>query len=322
MRRQRWFVYLYGPIAFLVLIVSEDLLFKGVVWVKEWFYLLTWWPYIFLVDWVVKMKQGESLLMDRTRYFFSLIPASTFIWLIFEWFNLTLRNWHYVHLISCLPLRWMGYFISFGTVLPAIFETYELLSSFGVLSEASLSTPQDIRGLYPLFIVVGILSLSLTLSYPHYFFALVWVAFVFLLDPMLHSMGFPSLLEEVERGRAQKIYLILLSGLICGILWEFWNFWALSKWIYTVPLVGRFKLFEMPILGFLGFPPFALECYCITSFLGIFFPSLRWERREYPSVEFSLGVPYKRGLLLLGLIIFYILMFHAIDTHTVLSFAS
>jgi hypothetical protein len=27
------------------------------------------------------------------------------------------------------------------------------------------------------------------------------------------------------------------------------------------------KIFEMPVLGYLGFPPFALECYAMWHFL-------------------------------------------------------
>jgi hypothetical protein len=55
----------------------------------------------------------------------------------------------------------------------------------------------------------------------------------------------------------------LLGGLVCGILWEFWNFWARTKWIYAVPILSEIKIFEMPVLGFLGFPPFAVECYVL-----------------------------------------------------------
>ena len=54
---------------------------------------------------------------------------------------------------------------------------------------------------------------------------------------------------------------LLLSGLICGILWEFWNFWAGAKWVYSIPYLNGFRVFEMPLAGFLGFPPFALICY-------------------------------------------------------------
>jgi hypothetical protein len=47
-----------------------------------------------------------------------------------------------------------------------------------------------------------------------------------------------------------------------------WNYYSLAKWIYTVPFVGRFFIFEMPILGFAGYLPFGLECLAIGSLLG------------------------------------------------------
>jgi hypothetical protein len=56
---------------------------------------------------------------------------------------------------------------------------------------------------------------------------------------------------------------LLVAGLICGLIWEFWNYWAGTKWIYNVPILPEIKLFEMPILGFGGFPPFAVECFAM-----------------------------------------------------------
>ena len=34
-----------------------------------------------------------------------------------------------------------------------------------------------------------------------------------------------------------------------------------------MPYLGSLKLFEMPVLGYLGFPPFALECYAMYHWL-------------------------------------------------------
>jgi hypothetical protein len=48
---------------------------------------------------------------------------------------------------------------------------------------------------------------------------------------------------------------------VCGWLWEFWNYWAAAKWLYIFPMFQGWKIFEMPAPGFLGFPPFALECF-------------------------------------------------------------
>ena len=71
---------------------------------------------------------------------------------------------------------------------------------------------------------------------------------------------------------------LLIAGFICGGLWEFWNFWARAKWIYTVPIVGNVKIFEMPVLGYFGFPPFALECFAMYVFVRRLF--WRGSRRD------------------------------------------
>ncbi len=42
---------------------------------------------------------------------------------------------------------------------------------------------------------------------------------------------------------------------------------GLSKWIYEVPFVSRFKIFEMPVLGYAGYLPFGLECAIIGDML-------------------------------------------------------
>jgi hypothetical protein len=55
-------------------------------------------------------------------------------------------------------------------------------------------------------------------------------------------------------------------------VWELLNFWARTKWIYTVPGFEDWKLFEMPLAGFGGFPPLALSAFAffalVTRFEG------------------------------------------------------
>jgi hypothetical protein len=101
----------------------------------------------------------------------------------------------------------------------------------------------------------------------HYLAAPVWVGFIFLLDPLNYWMGRDSLLLDLQEGDPGRVYSLLLSGVACGFLWEFWNFWAGARWYYTVPILGDIKVFEMPVLGYLGFPPFAVECFVMYSFL-------------------------------------------------------
>ena len=42
---------------------------------------------------------------------------------------------------------------------------------------------------------------------------------------------------------------------------------VLPKWIYHVPYVGVAKVFEMPLLGYLGYFPFAMELWLLAHLL-------------------------------------------------------
>jgi len=69
----------------------------------------------------------------------------------------------------------------------------------------------------------------------------------------------------------QRIYSFW-SGYLCGIVWEFFNYWAAAKWVYHVPYLSQIKIFEMPVLGFLGFGPFGILFVEMYRFL-IYAPS-------------------------------------------------
>jgi hypothetical protein len=100
-----------------------------------------------------------------------------------------------------------------------------------------------------------------------YLAAPVWLGFIFLLDPVTARLGGQSLLGDLRAGRRDRLINLMLSGLLCGVLWEFWNYWARAKWIYTVPIMQSLKLFEMPLPGYLGFPAFALESFTMYAFV-------------------------------------------------------
>ena len=57
-----------------------------------------------------------------------------------------------------------------------------------------------------------------------------------------------------------------MSGtLFTGIWWELWNYYSLPKWVYHIPYVGFLHLFEMPALGYLGYPFFGLFLFSYTA---------------------------------------------------------
>jgi hypothetical protein len=98
----------------------------------------------------------------------------------------------------------------------------------------------------------------------------------------------------------------MLAGLVCGVLWEFWNYWSGAKWIYAIPFFNYWRVFEMPLVGYLGFMPFALECY-------LFWQLLRFVRESYA------GRNWRISLIIAPLVVMYCaLVFYGIDNLTVI----
>lgn len=92
----------------------------------------------------------------------------------------------------------------------------------------------------------------------------LWTGVIYLLDPINKRFGAPSLIGDWQAGRWQRSLALGVGGLVCGFLWEFWNYWALAKWSYHLPFLGPlegYRYFEMPLPGLLGFIPFAAECW-------------------------------------------------------------
>jgi hypothetical protein len=102
-----------------------------------------------------------------------------------------------------------------------------------------------------------------------YLAAPVWMGFIFLLDPINSWLGGESLLDDCRSGQYNRVVNLVLSGFLCGVLWEFLNYWSRSKWHYTVPIMENVKIFEMPLPGYLGFPAFALECFTMYVFVRL-----------------------------------------------------
>jgi hypothetical protein len=311
---------LHGIFGIILLLVSEIAVFKKVDPFYSWFYCFAWWSYILIMDAVIYRLKGNSLIVNRTREFLFLVPWSIFLWLIFEAANLSLKNWYYITLPHSMVERWLGYAIAYGTVLPGMFETAEVLESLGLFKNSKIKKTAISHEGHSVLILLGALCLASSVLVPEYFFPLIWVAFIFLLDPLNYRFGGKSLLKDLEEGNPRKIYLLLVAGLICGFLWELWNFWALSKWVYTVPFFEKAKGFEMPFLGFLGFAPFAVQAYVMYNFIALFRSGRGWEEstcRLNPEKKTSFLTMVLTALLIAS---FSILIFKAIDSNTVDSY--
>ena len=256
-----------------------------------WYYLFAWYSSLLIIDSVVALRSGRFVLLGRPAYVATLLGWSAVFWLFFELLNFRLRNWYYVFVPEDVLSGTLGVILSFATVLPAVFVAEGLLASFGVAREsrwpALRVTPRLLLGTR----MAGVLALILPLLWPRIFFPLVWGTVTLLLEPSNYRRD-PrrSLLGDLERGHPGRLLRLLLGGALVGLLWELFNIGARGKWIYTVPGLEELKLFEMPVLGFLGFPPFALECFAFWQALLLAGLAAPREGRARPAPGWARGI--------------------------------
>lgn len=286
-----------------------------------WFYLFAWWSYIIIIDSIIFKLKGNSLIRSRGKEILILSGWSIVFWFIFESVNLFLENWYYINLPTNAFLRRSGIILAFATVLPAIFETAELIEISNTYTSFSTKKFKCSRFFLGILFSTGVLFAFLSISFPKLFSPLIWGSFTLILEPIIYLSGGRSLLKDLERGNPRKVLILLTSGLICGFLWEFWNFWSYTKWVYTLPFLNQAKIFEMPVAGFLGFPPFAIDCYVMYNFVSFFRKGAGWEK-TISSTGFSLPKPIRIIFVPVMMIVFSFTVINLMEKYTVDSYES
>lgn len=253
----------YGFIGLLIILLSEiGLVFQ--LWFFE-IYLtpLCWSGLILFLDALNFHISGSSLIRTRTKEFLWMLPCSIALWYFFEFYNLFIHNWHYVGLPESKLLRYSGYFWSFATIWPGVIEIFELIRNLHIVKAVHVKPINLTKTFLFTSFAFGTFCMILPLVVPTYVAAFlaapIWLGVIFILDPVNCVNNRYSLWEDLGQGQLTTLIQLFLTGFLAGIIWEFWNYWATAKWIYTVPILGEMKLFEMPVIGYLGFLPFAVE---------------------------------------------------------------
>jgi hypothetical protein len=257
------------PFGLLLLVASWALAWSGPAPFSEHTFFSLWLGYILTVDGLTYRRVGTSLLTRDPGRFALLFVFSIPVWWIFEFANQFLGNWSYI-----LPREYgpVGYAalasLAFSTVMPAIFATAELMRTYPPFATTRrwIRIAPSRNGL----VVIGGLGLVMfiaALVFPHILFPLVWIGLFLLFDTTNALTGGRSLAYQAAVGRWDTVIVLFAAGIACGFFWEMWNYWSSPKWVYEVPLVDRPRLFEMPLLGYGGYLPFALEIYAAYHLL-------------------------------------------------------
>jgi hypothetical protein len=267
-------------------------------WVAQNMTPLCWVGYLFAFDGLLQLqgRRGGDLLRGgaglgspvriRPRRFVLCFLASIPIWLVFDAINFGLLGaWSYHGLPENDFHRMTAYFFSFGAIVPAMLLAAEFFQRAGLRRVEGPVLWLSPRA-QTVLAAAGFFLLLVTLLLRDPVGAVpLWLAFIFLLDPINHRFGAPSLLEDWAKCRWGRTLALLAGGLLCGFLWEFWNYWATAKWIYHLPFLGPFetlKYFEMPVPGLLGFPPFALETWVMFQSVILLLERLGLRRLAEP----------------------------------------
>ena len=227
-----------------------------------------WLGFILTLNGLCVKYHGQAPLTREPYFFLSLFPVSALFWWYFEWLNRFVGNWSYLGVESFGTIAYVVHAtICFATVLPAIHSMEGLLAGFW--RNGRWSGPVRLTSLHPVWgwVMLGMMALVLALLdvWPDQLFPFVWLAPLLLFVGAAIADLAPGVARIVAALSWQDLLLWPLAALLCGFFWELWNWRSLPRWQYSVPYVDGCHIFAMPLLGYLGYLPFGLECWLVCQ---------------------------------------------------------
>ncbi len=229
-----------------------------------------WVGFIVFVNAATQQRTGTCLMLRAPRRWCALFGLSAVCWWGFEWLNRFVENWHYLGAEGFGPASYAVHAtLCFSTVLPAVGAIAEWIGSHPRWISWTAHGPRwswlEHRGAGVALVVGGVLALVCTGMFPRWSYPALWVAPLALFISVPVLAGHRGLTHEMARGDWSRAMTWMIASLACGFFWELWNWHSEAKWIYTVPGVERWHVFEMPALGYAGYLPFGLECLLVVE---------------------------------------------------------
>jgi hypothetical protein len=236
----------------------------------HWGFFPLWLGYCLAIDGFVVWRTGTSLLRRSPRKYVGLFLISAPVWWIFELLNIRTQNWTYIGAEIFTPFEYAFWTtLSFTTVIPAVFGSAEFFASFDFVKRLGRGprVGTDKRTTL-LFFALGWIMIALMLIWPRIFFLFIWISLYFILEPINIWLRNRSLAEWTQRGDWRPVIALWLGVLMTAFFWEMWNYFSYPKWVYDVAWGNWLHIFEMPLLGYGGYLPFALELYALYHFVA------------------------------------------------------
>ncbi len=272
-----WFwagVILWGvPIVLLFAKVPEP------QWLLYYSDLPLFWGFTLLLDGIVyKRTGGRSIIGQHPIEMVGIGSASVSGWMLFEFLNFYVKmNWYYPF-GELIPRSYFLLYALIGSsgLLPMAFEWYDLLLTFKVFRKRfssgwSLSFPKWLKIFLLVMSFAGMFFMGL---YPEQLYTTLWLWPVIIFSVLLSLMNIWTPFTPLKQGDWNPLLVFALAYLFQGIAMEGWNYfsgihengeviltYSPAYWAYNIPYVERFHIFEMPLVGYLGYLPFSVYCW-------------------------------------------------------------
>jgi len=265
----------YGTTAFFLWTKSHEM-----VLLLHWSDIPLFWGLFLIIDGITYVRNGgRSMVSHRIQEVIGIGMASAFGWMLFEYLNFFVDdNWYYPFgdIIDREVFLLYAIVISTG-LLPLSFAFYELFNTFRVFNNRytnglKIVLPEWLKSTLIIFCLLGLLGSGL---FPDFLFFSLWLAPGILIALVLDKVGYWTPLTSIGKGNWRPALVFALTYLAAGLCLEGENYlsgihsasgdvtftMAPAYWQYNLPYVNKFHLFEMPIVGFLGYLPFSLYCW-------------------------------------------------------------
>lgn len=234
-----------------------------------------WWGMTLILDGIVYYRRGGiSIIASRPKEMLAISLASISGWMIFEYINFYVdRNWYYPRAHNMPVAEFFCYsMLASSAVFPISFEFYSLFNTFPKFQVKysngwKLSVPKWICWV---IIVLCLISMFIISFFPDDLFFAVWLSPLLLFINLLYVLDIWTPFNLLKKGDWSPLLLLALSWLFSGLCVECWNYFSGTHldgvlktgntlyWAYSVPFVNKYHLFEMPLLGYMGYLPYGI----------------------------------------------------------------
>jgi len=252
----------HGYLGIILIILVELNFYFKIQPFASWYVPIIWFGYIFLIDSIIFKLKGKSLMISTPKKFIEIVILSVPLWSIFEFYNLIVQNWVYNEYWTILI-----HLVDFLIIMPAVFETRDLFLTLGWFKKKKTKPLKPSKTYLARVFLFGVFFTVAPWVTPQFFFWGMWVGLFLIFDPINYLLGRDSIISDLGKGKLERFLALGLGGLTCGFLFEFWNFWALPKWFYNIPFFDFWHIFEMPLIGYLGYIPFAWSMFAMYNFV-------------------------------------------------------